>query len=353
MRIAIVHYAVKPGASLDELDTLVQAEAVAKTLGELGHEAIDVPCTLDLGELKRQLLALRPDAVFNLMESMEGSCRLIHLVPALFDLLGIPYTGASTETLYLTTNKILAKRMLSAAGLSTSPWIGPYPVETTRPADRGESVCTPDRSFIVKSMWEHASFHLDDDELIPGGDPERLWRILEERAPLLGGSCFAEAYIEGREFNAAMLDGPDGPDFLPPAEILFRDYPKGKLRVVGYRAKWNEESFEYTHTPRHFDFPPEDEGLLARVRDVARRCWDLFHVKGYARVDFRVDARGLPWILEVNANPCIAPDCGYQAALEQAGLTYKDAIARLLAVARARPTTAQAEASAAVRNTEG
>ena len=151
------------------------------------------------------------------------------------------------------------------------------------------------------------------------------------RAERLGGEVFAEAYIAGREFNLSVLAGPDGPEVLPPAEIHFVDYPDDRPRIVGYRAKWDSDSFEYHHTPRSFDFPPPDAPLLAELCRLARACWDLFGLRGYARVDFRVDETGQPWVLEINANPCLSPDAGFGAAAERAGLSFPAVIARILA----------------------
>jgi len=169
-----------------------------------------------------------------------------------------------------------------------------------------------------------------------------------------------EGYIEGREFNLALLGAPgapksvgapgapksvgtpgapksvggargQAPQVLPPAEIEFVDYPEGKPRVVGYRAKWVDGSFEYGSTRRRFSFPPEDQPLLAALADRARACWDLFELRGYARVDFRVDEAGRPWILEINANPCIAPDAGFLAAAGRAGVSIDEVVARIIA----------------------
>ena len=53
-------------------------------------------------------------------------------------------------------------------------------------------------------------------------------------------------------------------------------------------------------------------------------------LRGWARVDFRVDGSGRPCILEVNANPCLSPDAGFAAGLERAGIAYPDAIARIV-----------------------
>jgi D-alanine-D-alanine ligase len=121
---------------------------------------------------------------------------------------------------------------------------------------------------------------------------------------------------------------------LPAAEIDFSAFPAGKPHLVGYRAKWEEDSFEYQNTPRTFDFPPQDGPLLARIGQLARACWRLFGMRGYTRVDFRVDQAGQPWILEVNANPCLSPDAGFAAALQRAGIAYHTAIARILDAAR-------------------
>ena len=69
---------------------------------------------------------------------------------------------------------------------------------------------------------------------------------------------------------------------------------------------------------------------MDRLKTLASHCWGLFDLGGYVRVDFRVDADGQPWILEINANPCIAPDAGYAAALQQAGIPFSQAIQRIL-----------------------
>ena len=107
---------------------------------------------------------------------------------------------------------------------------------------------------------------------------------------------------------------------LPPAEMCFVGYPAGKPRIVNYAAKWDEHSFEFHATPRRFDFGAEDGDLLQRLAATARACWRLFDLRGYARVDCRIDGRGEVQVLEVNINPCLSPDAGFAAAAAQAGL---------------------------------
>jgi D-alanine-D-alanine ligase len=321
MNVVLLHDRIAPNARPDELDSLVQVEAVSQVLTKLGHACRPLPFSLDLRAVADALADLRPDVVFNFVESVEGHGRLIHLAPALLDALHLPYAGAGAEAIYVTSNKLLTKRMLRAYGLATPPWF-----TMTAP---GAATAGPGR-YIVKSVWEHASVGMEDDAIMEVDGPEALQRQLRNRAGRLGGEAFAESYIDGREFNLALLTDRVEPRVLPPAEIHFVDYPAGKPKVVGYRAKWVEDAFEYHHTPRCFDFPAEDQGLLDELRRLARTCWHKFELRGYARVDFRVDAAGQPWILEINTNPCLSPDAGFVAAAARGGLSLEDVVVRLL-----------------------
>jgi D-alanine-D-alanine ligase len=332
--VALLYGRIDPNAPADEADTLVQVDAVRGALSRLGHPVIDVPVGLDLAAVADALTeAARPGGAsgaapsliaFNLVESLDGKGCLIHLAPALLDGLGIPYTGAPSEAVMITSQKLLTKKALAAAGIPTPPWV------TARQAL--ESAPQFDGPWIVKSVWEHASVGMQDSSIAASHrdlTAEIRRRCLRERQEGL----FVEGFVDGREFNLALLGGrgDDGPQNFPPAEIRFVDYPAGKPRVVGYKAKWDAGSFEYVNTPRTFDFPPEDEELLSKLEDLSRECWRLFDLRGYARVDFRVDLAGRPWVLEVNANPCISPDAGFMAAADRAGLTLEDVVRRIIA----------------------
>jgi D-alanine-D-alanine ligase-like ATP-grasp enzyme/GNAT superfamily N-acetyltransferase len=340
MKITLVHQHVPADAAADERDVLDQAAAIRDALTARGHAVSVLSCTTDLGNVQRKLDVQKPDCVFNLVETLDASGRLIHLAPAAWEVAKIPFTGSSSEALYLTTHKLLSKERMLAAGLPVPAWVqGPCAREVGRPAGpavqagttgaTSRSISSNDDDWIVKSVWEHASVGLSDACILRGTPASAVG------AHIPAGS-FAERYIEGREFNLAMLAGPNGPEVLPPAEIVFVDFPADKPRIVNYQAKWDEDSFEYMHTVRQFADPAEDGALLAELKRLALRCWDVFALGGYARVDFRVDSAGKPWILEVNANPCLAPDSGFAAALEQAGIAYADAMERIVnAVARA------------------
>jgi D-alanine-D-alanine ligase len=207
---------------------------------------------------------------------------------------------------------------------------GAWEPEAPGDADKSLAALHGRADWILKGVWDQGSRGLDDDAVLRNVEPAEVRSRLAERAANAAGPCFAEQFIEGREFNLGLLAGPDGPESLPPAEIDFSAFPPEKPRIVGYRAKWDDDSFESRHTNRHFDFPPSDALLLKRLADLAQRCWTVFRLRGWARVDFRVDAAGEPWILEINGNPCLSPDAGFAAAMQQASIPYDQGIQRIL-----------------------
>ena len=150
------------------------------------------------------------------------------------------------------------------------------------------------------------------------------------RARRFGGEWFAEAFIDGREFNIGLIENRGRLEVLPIAEILFVDYPADRPRIVDYDAKWQDGSFGFDHTPRRFDHAGGDAPFLARLAGLAEAAFRCFGLCGYGRVDVRVDDAGQPWILEVNANPCLAADAGFMAAAVRTGLTIDDVVGRII-----------------------
>lgn len=333
---------VPADARPDEQDVLVEVEQVCGALRTLGYEPVPLPLTLDLGVAADTLLGLRPTAVFNLVESVAGQDRLLYLATTLLDYLGLAYTGSPSEAMFLASNKVLAKRLLSKAGIATPAWAG---LEEAL-AD-GPGFAPP---YLVKSVWDNASQGVerllsDRDQLLECLSPET---ISAEAQPPRREDVFVESYIEGREFNISVLEKESEPELLPPAEMLFVDYPADKPRIVGYAAKWDPASFDYQHTVRRFDFQGADQPLLEELGDLACECWRELGIEGYSRVDFRVDSLGQPWVLEVNPNPCLSPDAGLAAAAVKTGLSYEDLVQRILQPAVERGVSAGFRGEAAV-----
>jgi D-alanine-D-alanine ligase len=308
--------------SPDHADVLYQAQSVRKTLTALGHECSELGITLDLDRFIAEIKEMAPDLVFNLVESISGKGSLIHIAPSILDSLGIPYTGSNTDGIYRTSNKLFAKEWLKANSIPTPDYF------SLEDYNKGNIRISGD--YIIKSVWEHASIGLDDQSIIAPESVKELINEMARRKNLLGGNCFAEKYIEGREFNLSMLADSNGPEVLPPAEIQFNSYNEGKRKIVGYEAKWDQDSFEYNNTVRSFDFHDDDKHLLQHLKELSIRCWKSFNIRGYCRVDFRVDENNQPWVLEINANPCISPDAGFMAAAACAGLKAEEVTKRIV-----------------------
>lgn len=304
----------------DEADTLIAAEAVCKALKRLGNDSEIIALDLDFSLLET-LAARRPRVVFNLVEAVRGDATLAHLAPALLNRLDLPFTGSDLFAQLRTMSKLSTKQALSARGLPTARWWS-----------AGEAVADDER-VIVKSVWEHASYGMDAGSVVDGREATAEIAAREAR---FGGEFFAERFLDGREFNVAILADGDRPEVLPIQEILFEIPGDERPQIVDYEAKWDEASPAFHGTPRRFGLESREPDLAARLQRLALDCWRDFGLAGYARVDFRTDASGEPTILEVNTNPCLTPDAGFVATAAEAGLSYLDIIARIVASAEMR-----------------
>ena len=319
MKVVVLHDEVLGSNRPDEADSLFQAQAVFDSLGRLGHTAEMVPFSMDFKGMQSRLK--KCDVVFNCVESVNGKAPLHHLGPLVIELALKKYTGSSADALHTSANKVLTKRVLASADIYTSPIWDESELPT---ADR-------EKLFIVKSVAEDASLGLDQASVVTY---DQVPTLIAKKKAEYGGEWFGEEYVEGREFNVGLLADGTKVDVLPIAEMRFLDYGPDRFRIVDYKAKWDESTFEYKNSQRHFDLAAEDSALVSELQRISRLCWSLFSLSGYARVDFRVDAQGQPWVLEVNGNPGIAPDSGFIAACAQVGLSYDQTIARILANAK-------------------
>lgn len=324
--IAVLYQAVPPGAPPDVADVLAQADVVCAALARLGHDVRQIPVSLDLTALLPQLES-DVDVVFNLVEELDGQGRLAALLPWLLEQLGLPFTGASAAELRRADDKLESKLVLLEAGIPTpafrvegGPW-RPRPVSG---------------HVIIKARAEHGSLGLEADSVVETASESRLDAQLAAARQRLGREVFAEAYVHGREFSVALI--PQGGQLiaLEPSELCFEDWPANAARIVGYRAKWAADSPEYAATPRRDAFSNHDTPLLEQLRQLALLTARALEIETYCRVDLRVDERGVPFVLELNANPCLAPDAGFQAALARAAIDFESFLAATLAAARSR-----------------
>ncbi|HVT27508.1 MAG TPA: hypothetical protein VHE81_05760 [Lacipirellulaceae bacterium] len=324
MRIAFLYNRSLDDPSHAAEDDIPARSPVVAALERLGHRVVPIACTLDLAKMRRRLIRMKPDVAFNRVESLGGSDSMMAAITLLLDSMQIPYTGNSTAALIGTASKTVVKERLVEAGWPTPRWItangGTQFVDDGVQTAEENPPVNSQRRYIIKSDLEHASFGLGDSSIIGPCAEAHIRNSIREREKSTGRRHFAEEFIDGREFNISIMGDP--PHVLPPAEIDYTSFPAGQPRIVGHGAKWDPLSFEYHNTPRQFNFSAGDLPLIRKLTSLTFASWNLFGLSGYARVDFRCDSQQRPWILEINTNPCISPDAGFAAALQQAGIGY-------------------------------
>lgn len=318
---AIVRNRVPKGAASDVADVIAQSRFVSRLLRELGWSVVEVELGSDLGEAVSTLQGIRPAVVFNLVESIMDSDELANLTPVIFRKLGLPFTGADSSVLFLTNDKLAAKRHMLSVGLPTPAGVDEVGLRRGRFPGPGR--------YIVKSRCEHASLGLDETSVVDVRTAEQLLDAMAARRHRLGGSCIAEQFIDGREFSVSLLEtAHHAAMVLGSAEIVFAaDMP---VKIVGYDAKWDEGSEADLATVRGFAFRKAEPGLAARLERTARDCWEEMGLTGYARVDFRADDQGRISIIDVNANPCLSENAGFMATARESGRKPSEVIAAIV-----------------------
>jgi len=312
-RCCIIYNEPQEGALADELDVLDQVAFIEQHLKDLGITVYRKGITKQFMDEIAVLAAEKPDFVFNLVESINNKGELNYFVPALLNMYSIPYSGNPLEALFITTNKTLASKIMKDAGINNPASYKPSQYKSLKPG----------RKYIVKPIWEDGSMGITKESVFvcESGYEEKLKSLDDSH-------WFIEDFIDGREFNISILAGNNGPEVMPPAEIVFVNYDENRPRIIDFKAKWGMESFEYINTVR--DFPRLNSNLAQNLKETALRCWYLFGLKGYARVDVRTDSNDNVYVIEINGNPCISPDGGYVAATKEAGYPFIDVIKRII-----------------------
>jgi D-alanine-D-alanine ligase len=212
---------------------------------------------------------------------------------------------------------------------------------------RGAQLASVGFPAICKPAAEDASIGVEQRSVA------RTTRALHARVGSMldrWDEVIVQRYINGREINVGII----GDTVLPVAEIDFSGMPRGKWRIITYRSKWETGSDEDLGATPHCpaQLPPK---LASNVRNIAIAAWKLVGGHGYGRVDMRIDANGEPWILEVNANPDIAPDAGLARMARVAGIEYP-ALVRAICqegLRRSRETVPEEERWAAAQRLSG
>jgi D-alanine-D-alanine ligase len=311
------------GDRISEEGAEAQAHAVLDALKKLGHTVSLVPLGAKVEKFFHDMQVKNPEAVFNLCEGFWGQSRREMHVAALFELMGVAYTGAAPFCLGLTQDKVRTKDLLSRYQLPTPKYTL---VKVGEHYPKTRDLIYP---LIVKPRFEDASLGITNDSIVEN-ERELKQRIDYVHKTYYQGAL-VEEFIEGREINAAII-GNAPFEALPLSEIRF--HPDLAHPIVSYEGKWLEKSFGYQGTQPVCPAPLKGREEML-VKDVALRAYKIMECRDYARIDIRLRDE-VPYILEVNANPDISPDAGLARSAKAAGLNYLELIKRILEMAAKR-----------------
>ena len=292
-----------------DLETIDTAKHIAQNLRMAGFKADTyIVHTLDDVDFVAENFDVNDLLFFNLCEHLNGVATDDVKITTRLDKHKIQYTGAPTATLRRCLDKARTKHALEVEGISTAP----YQVFT-----RAEQPIRVPLPAIVKPVAEDASMGITRESVV--FDEQQLRDRVQYILDVYHEAALVEEYIVGREFNVGMW-GNGELHTLPIAELSFASWSDPYQQFCHFDAKWNPESPEYQSMP--VICPADVDAETAdRIRIVAYRSYHALGCRDYARVDLRV-RDGVPYVLEVNPNPCLAPDAGFPNAARVAGYSY-------------------------------
>jgi D-alanine-D-alanine ligase len=339
-----------PTKIVEPWDTVAEEiELIVRSVRDGGYEA----SAFNIGDSFDELFAVidreRPDVVVNLVELFHDDLDHEMHVPALFELLGVSYTGNRPLALALCQKKPHAKALLAAAGL---------PVPRGIVVERGSAPDPIGLRFplIVKPAYDDASGGID------AGSVVRDRAALDARVQLVVGEhkmpALIEEFVEGREIHCAIL-GNDPPEALPLFEMQFKDGGvdnEGRPipHIITYRAKWDPYSRDYYAMESKCPVDNLEPEVVAHIQATALGAYRALGCRDYARVDMRLDeATGEAYILEVNPNPDLADGCAFAQSVRASGRSYAQAVQEIvgfaLTRARSKPAREPAPSEALLR----
>ncbi len=318
-------------------------DIIRKCLEGLGVEVKEAPLRADnLKEFIDNLSQEDNSVVFNLCEGAFDYSGFEMNVAALFELLDVEFTGSGPMALGIALNKGLTKDILASRGVPTPP----YFVASDKDDCDNHNLDYP---LIVKPVKEDASIGIESNAVVH--NIEDLKERVEYVVATFDQGALVEGFIDGREFNQAILGTGSSKIALPPSEIDFSTFPEGQPKIISYEAKWITDSPLYTNSMPICPAKVTEEEA-EKLKAVAFKAYDAIGCRDYGRVDMRMDSGGNVFVLEVNPNPDISTDAGLPRAAKCAGLDYSDLVYRIVELAVERYEEAE-ERALALEEEEG
>jgi len=303
---------------LSEVGFVEQIENIISILSDEFNEVKGLPVNGNTRSLFNELKSYKPNAILNLIESVDGNSHFESYCAGLFNMLEIPYSGNTGLTLGNCLFKQRTKRILIGSGIPTPEYIiVEYPLKA--------KLNTGKLNFpmMVKLLSEDASIGISEDSVVR--NRKELDNRIEYLFKNFKQNLIIEEFIDGRELNVSVL----GEEVLPISEISFKGLSKKLPKIITYEAKWSPESEYYKHT---IPVCPAELSKIAKkkIEEMALESFKAIGCRDYARVDFRLAKNNHPYVIEINPNPDISPDSGFARSAATAGINYSESIKRLV-----------------------
>jgi D-alanine-D-alanine ligase len=278
-------------------------------------------------EAYQKFLQVQPAIVFNIAEGLRGPSREAQ-IPAVLEMLGIPYTGSDALTLGICLDKSRAKEILSHHDIPTPP----FNVVSSIHELSTVSIGLP---CIVKPLHEGSSKGVLDSSVVrsPVELQQQVKRVLDEyEEPAL-----VEKFLSGREFTVALLGNDEDVRVLPIIEIRFDLLPHGANPIYSFEAKWEWDSLDHPLGQMYTCPAKIDPMLENKIKEVCLKAYKVLRCRDWCRIDVRLDENGVPNIIELNPLPGILPNpddhSAFPMAARNAGLGYESMLNEVLNLA--------------------
>jgi D-alanine--D-alanine ligase len=309
--------------NLEDFDTVRRLKDALSELPNYKFRYLDNHATLE-----RDLSELRTDLVLNLCDEGYNNDPFKELhVPALLDVLGIPYTGAGASALAACYDKGLVRAVAQSLDV-------PVPLETyVRPGDQGATLPSVFPA-LLKPNYGDSSQGITKDAVV--SNEKNLLDYLERlRAEFPRRPILVQEYLTGSEYSVSLIGNPDqGLRALALLEVDYSRLDPALPRILGYESKWEPDSPYWTQIKYHEANLPDH--IQAQLIEHSARLFERLGCRDYARFDFRADAKGEIKLLEVNPNPGWCWDGKLNIMAGFQGMRYTELLSQILAAAEER-----------------
>ena len=239
--------------------------------------------------------------VFNMLHGRGGEDGVIQ---GLLDVIEIPYTGSGVLGSSLTMDKLRCKQLWKGIGLPTPAY---QILETEQ--DCHQAVKNLGLPLMIKPVLEGSSIGIS--KVLDEKDMLSAWQLANKS----GGTIMAEQFVHGKEYTASILAG----RVLP---MIRLETPR---EFYDYQAKYADDTETKYHCPCGLDETEEK-----KLGEMMLLAFNSVHAKSWGRVDFMLDEKNQPWLIEVNTVPGMTNHSLVPMAAKQAGIDFENLVVSIL-----------------------